>query len=570
MWKMTSIFQNSVIGKVIAAVVLSLRRAAENSRLRKLSEAVHESYGASAAKRIWERFCGAADTTRLSCYGRFTKRIDAWLSALGNILRQSVFYRILTFLRDCYFKLTDGSVIFGWIHKLNLHQWVLAAFAFYLPMEYVIRDLLGIGFLASVWEELFLMGALFLVLWRNALGQTDALQRESQMGLYILLFMGAGFFLMMIVCPWPDIALAGYRAQCEYLLWFFLILRLVENDRDFKVLYGAFLCMASLLAVHGIYQYVIGVEIPSGWVSQTEMGVRTRVFSLTGSPNIFGSLLVLAAPLAAGLIYYVKKPLAKCFFLCLTGLMCLCMLFTFSKGAWLGLVVAVVLFALYIDRRLFLLMGAAVAGILVAVPSVLNRLTYLFTSDYAEASAVGGRTLRWETGRMLLHDNNPLLGFGLGRFGGAVAMNNQVLDKTEEFEYFYMDNYYLKTMVEMGYLGLAFYLLMMAALVVWGLRAVYRSGESPVPAELPAAMGQSSVSAFPGQWKREALTRNIGNQKVLAVSIFSGLCGVLVHCYFENIFEEPYMMAYFWGLAAMLIYSGFFRKPALKSEKQTA
>ena len=34
--------------------------------------------------------------------------------------------------------------------------------------------------------------------------------------------------------------------------------------------------------------------------------------------------------------------------------------------------------------------------------------------------------------------------------------------------------------------------------------------------------------------------------------------GVLVHCYFENIFEEPYMMAYFWGMAAMLMYLGFF------------
>jgi hypothetical protein len=30
------------------------------------------------------------------------------------------------------------------------------------------------------------------------------------------------------------------------------------------------------------------------------------------------------------------------------------------------------------------------------------------------------------------------------------------------------------------------------------------------------------------------------------------MMGVLVHCYFENIFEEPYMMAYFWGLAAAL------------------
>ena len=41
--------------------------------------------------------------------------------------------------------------------------------------------------------------------------------------------------------------------------------------------------------------------------------------------------------------------------------------------------------------------------------------------------------------------------------------------------------------------------------------------------------------------------------RLIAIGIYAGLCGVLVHCFFENIFEEPYMTAYFWGLAALLI-----------------
>ena len=41
--------------------------------------------------------------------------------------------------------------------------------------------------------------------------------------------------------------------------------------------------------------------------------------------------------------------------------------------------------------------------------------------------------------------------------------------------------------------------------------------------------------------------------------MFCGLCGVLVHCFFENIFEEPYMMVYFWVIAAMIVYFGFLR-----------
>jgi O-antigen ligase len=107
-----------------------------------------------------------------------------------------------------------------------------------------------------------------------------------------------------------------------------------------------------------------------------------------------------------------------------------------------------------------------------------------------------------------------------------------------------MDNYYLKTMVEMGYIGIIFFLLLLGALMVVGLRSIYRSGRK----------GEAVVLQ-----SKDPLWRAVGDPKTLAIGIFSGLVGVLVHCYFENIFEEPYMMAYFWGLAAMLLYLGYFR-----------
>ena len=290
-----------------------------------------------------------------------------------------------------------------------------------------------------------------------------------------------------------------------------------------------------VLALHGIYQYIAAVPIPDSWVTKTEAGVRTRVFSLTGSPNIFGSLLLMAAPTAAAGIYYFKNGWMKFLSLCATGVICLSILFTFSRGSWVGLIVAIVLFSLFMDKRLIGLMGIAMAGVVALVPSITSRLTYLMTPEYKVASEVGGRALRWETGRALLHENHPWLGFGLGRFGGAVAMNNQVLDKTDEFEYFYMDNYYLKTLVEMGYLGIIFYIVALIAFAVMALRAIHACNEG-------RAYGLAD----------DALTRNDGNLKCLAAGLFAGMAGVLVHCYFENIFEEPYMMAYFWGLAACL------------------
>ncbi|MDO4581011.1 MAG: O-antigen ligase family protein [Bacillota bacterium] len=533
---------NSLILRGLLRLIETLRRYWGYSLAGRLIACLRRCYETSAAAALYHRCFDVDNYAAATSWGRLMARGRALSERLGDILRGSLFYRALCALAGGYRRLTANSRIFGYINRLGLRQWLLVAFAMYLPLEFMIRDTLGAALLASVWEELFIAAAAVYVLWRRALRQTPAIARETPLEAYLLLFIAVGALLMTVMQPYPAIAFAGYRIVVEYLLWFFLMIRLIEDDRDLRVLYFSLLLLAAFITLHGVYQYIIGVEIPDSWVSRTELGVRTRVFSLTGSPNILGSLLVLTAPLAAALIYYCKNGWWKLFFLGMTCMMFLALLFTFSRGAWVGMLVTVFIFAMFIDRRLIALMAAGAASVLAFVPSITSRITYLFTEDYAVASAVGGRALRWETGRLLLDEVNPWFGFGLGRFGGAVAMDNQIMEETETFSYFYMDNYYLKTMVEMGYIGLIVYVLLILALLLWGMRAIRRSGFS-------LATGGG-----------DALTRNSGNVRVLAVAILSGLCGVLVHCLFENIFEEPYMSSYFWGLAAMLIYIGFFRK----------
>jgi len=472
------------------------------------NNSIHRLYEESNVKVIWDDFCSADDPAQTSIYRK------------PFIFLEKIF---------------DRSI------SLPFDRLICFLFAFYLPIEYILRDVLSIGFLSSVWEELFIFAGIFVIYLK---GRFD---RVSSVEVFILIYMLVGLILCLINRPYPNVAVAGYRAQFEYMVWYFLIIRLIDSPKTAKIMIWAFCGVVFLMTLHGIYQYIIAVPIPASWTSQTEMAVRTRVFSITGSPNIFGDIIVIAAPSVAALVYYLKKPLYKLVAFCVLGLMLLCILFTFSKGAWVGLILAVVIFAMYLDRRILLAMGTAMAVVLAAVPSVTNRLTYLFTTDYQEASAVGGRSMRWALGKNLLAEGNKWIGFGLGRYGGAVAMNNQILDKTEDFAYYYMDNYYLKTLVEMGYLGLIFFILVLVVLVIFGFRSCHRAG-----------MG------FKQDYEIDPVFRNAGNDKVICVGLFSGLCGCLAHCYFENIFEEPYMMAYFWGLAATMIYFGYFAKEKYK------
>ena len=532
---MTELVKNSLFVRLIVWLYGTLRRFWRSSLLGRGWARWHDSWLQSNTKIHWDAWTGMDDPAEHSVYAKFLRAVEKVLQKIGDWLRCSLLYRILTGIRDGYLKLSSGSRLFSAINRVPLHRWFLLLFPCYLLIEYTVRDLLGIAILASVWEELFIMAGFALVLWRACLKQSDGFSRATALETALLLYMAVGLLLMMLNRPFPAIASAGYRAQVEYIVWYFILLRLIDDEADAKAVVLGFGIVVFLLSLHGIYQYIVAVPIPSSWVSQTEMGVRTRVFSLTGSPNIFGSLLLMGAPIVASCVYYFRNGWMKFLALCATGVICLSILFTFSRGSWVGLVVAVILFALYMDKRLLGLMGMVMAAVLVLIPSITSRLTYLFTTEYAEASAVGGRALRWEVGRNLLHENSPWLGFGLGRFGGAVAMNNQVLDKTKDFEYFYMDNYYLKTLVEMGYLGIIFYIVALIAFAVMAVRAI-------------RACNQGRV------WDvyDDALTRSNGNLKCLAVGLFAGMTGVLVHCYFENIFEEPYMRAYFWGLAAAL------------------
>jgi O-antigen ligase len=412
---------------------------------------------------------------------------------------------------------------------------MLALMAAMLPLDVLFRRVLPLGSAASLWDKAYFALLLLFIPWRLMMSREPVKPRPSAVDGAIIIFGGIGFFLMFAGGHDLRIAFDGLRAQAFFIPMFFVAHRLISDEGDLMAFIVPFAFIGTLVAFHGVYQYIVGTPIPYAWVAQTEMGVRTRAFSILGSPNIKASYLIMTAPPAVALAYMAKpwfegrpnwqKIIAQLMFFGAGAVMCLGCLLTFSRGGWLGMGAAIVVFALLRDRRLLFLL-AAVLAVAVFIPEIANRVTFLFTSDFAEASQRAGRAIRWEVGWELLSRSNPLLGFGLGRFGGAVAMQNQVI---EGMQYFYMDNYYMKTLVEMGWLGLAGYLFLLGALMVSGLRAYTRVYEDP-------------------------------RLRAMAAALIAALAGVLTHCYFENIFEVPYMLAYFWMLGGALLALPYLKR----------
>lgn len=487
-----------------------------------------KQYSLSVTKRVWDRLMlGPAKITDGS---RLYKKLSRWdiklhgrREQLKPILDGSVPGRIYYAVTDS--RIAKSSVLCNAIFHPGMKRVLLVAFALFLPIDWALRDVSRISFLASIWDEVFLLGSIAYLILDVIFSQTQRKSRLSPLDMPIMLFLGAGLFLMFVNSPYFRIAIDGYRATVQYILWFFVVIRLIQDDQDIRIVCLIFTAMTTAIALHGIYQYIVAVPIPSSWTTATETGVRTRVFSIFGSPNIMGDFLALMAPITASLAYYYKDIRARVVLWGCVFLMCFACLFTFSRGAWVALAVAVFVFALYNDKRLIALMVLA-GMVAINIPSVWNRISFLFTDEFVSASNSGGRAGRKALALLYLYNfSNPIFGFGLGMFGGAVAMQNQVYHWVS---YCYVDNYYLKIFTEMGYIGIVAFAVMLLGLIVNCMRSVSRS-------------------------------RKKDDMGYIAGGMFAGLCGVLVHCCVENIFEEPYMMTYFWGIAAIVIYIGFIR-----------
>ncbi len=521
---MANVFQNCLIWRVLLVMGGFLRRLAESSFAIAL---LKRWWKASGTCRFFRRHLSkdAVWSENAGCT-RLGQRFNRWLAGIRWPLawfRSSVIGRSYSAI----FRWGRESKLLGWMLRRGFTGIILTALALYCGVDYVLRDVLSISVLASIWDEGLLALSLLWCIRLRMDRRTPMETRANPLDLPILGFLALGFWLMNTVFDYYYISMDGYRATVQYMLWFFVITRLVRNDEDFMVLYYGMVALATAIAIHGVYQYIVAVPIPSNWTDQAEQSVRTRVFSIFGSPNIMADYMVMFAPMAAGLAYYVKKPWQKLLAWTCTFLMCFGCLFTMSRAGWMAMAVAVVVFCLIVDKRLFGLLVAAGVGACF-LPFVASRIGYLFTEQFAESTVRGGRSGRWHYGlNYLVESGHPWVGLGFGMFGGAIAVQNKIID---QWDYFYMDNYYLKIMAEMGYLGFAAFLILLVFLAVTCCRSIYR------------AKAQEGASMKP-----------------LAAGMFSGLCGVLMHCYFENIFEEPYMMAYFWIMAAMIVYIGFIR-----------
>ena len=337
----------------------------------------------------------------------------------------------------------------------------------------------------------------------------------------------------------PLVAVAGIGFTVEAVALFALPRMIGLGQQGARLAFGAFTGMALVLAVLALCQVVLHADFLGlqSFTGRFEEGRRVAAFLV--NPNMLGAVLAMGVPLPLLSTIRAGRPLTRLGWGLLTLVLVLALLYTFSRGAWLGLAVAILAVGVMVDWR------APVALVLCCVLAYATALVlprHVLDSDAGDAGfdlgaatlgrfgAISGGTdlrLRFVQNASPIIADHPLLGAGPGRYGGAVAwrfgtpLSEEYTDGAVPRDRT-VDNFWLHLVVESGVLGLAAFAAALAA-AVWQLLRAARLSSGETRVLLASAAAMAVVVAV------DSLTEMLleGNTTSFAAWFFLGLGSVL-------------------------------------------
>lgn len=163
-----------------------------------------------------------------------------------------------------------------------------------------------------------------------------------------------------------------------FILFSVVLFNAITGRRQLDTLLFLVVLAGSAVALYGILQYLFGWGYQSAaWVdSDMFSSISFRVPSTLDNPNMLGQYLILMIPVGGASLLSAKGWGWRAFYFCCCAVMCVCMLLTFSRGAWLGLLFAGAVFVVLLNPRLIMLAPFALVAMYFVLPeTVISRFT---------------------------------------------------------------------------------------------------------------------------------------------------------------------------------------------------
>ena len=381
-------------------------------------------------------------------------------------------------------------------------EYSLYAIAFFIPISIaLLESFVCLALLAFIIKKIILPDFTFI---------------KSRIHFFLLLFFifcGLSLLNSGLYIDKSFHALFGKWGQ--YILIFFLVQDALASSKRIRNTMRIFLLAGCLVAVDGISQHFFGYEFLRGRQIITTKQVLDAVTGPFHHYNNLAAYLICIFALFMAAISiksssHLLIPLRNKVIFCglslglfLSGA---CILLTFSRGGWIGLLFAVLLMLILSGKwKVILPIFCTFIFLLISIPVLRERAALIFASD-GDAS----RFAIWK-GAWGMIKEHPFLGKGIGTFMANFSQYTKGLGVQ------YAHNCYLQIWAETGVFSLLSFISFLSLLLWQGVKAFRKSHD------------------------------------YIVLGVFCAIFGFLVHGFFDTHFYSLQLAVLFWFMAGMLV-----------------
>ena len=317
---------------------------------------------------------------------------------------------------------------------------------------------------------------------------------------------------------------------CVFMLGYFLVVNLIRSKEWVVRCVIGLVSSCTLVSLYGLFQNFFGLAETTWHDTELFGDIEGRVVSTFENPNVLAEYLIMIIPLIAAMFIISKNPRSKLVFAFCAAASCGCLIYTWSRGAWLGFIIGMLIFLLMYHKNTLTALLFGLFGVpflpFVLPESIIQRFTSI--GDLRDTSTAY-RVHIWKAVTNMIGDCWQT-GVGIGEASFKPIYSLYALSGIESAPHSH--NLYLQIIVELGIVGIVVFLLM---LFIWA---------------------QSCLTLHKNESRSE---------KLLSAAVFCGILAVLAQGATDYIWYNYRVFFMFW----MILGLGAAVRKTLNSTAQT-
>lgn len=184
-------------------------------------------------------------------------------------------------------------------------------------------------------------------------------------------------FVSSVLSFAPVNSLMVWAMYFVFFIFYFVIINTITSKEQLISLLKLFVISGALVALYGVIQYVFKLDTQNAWIDQSMFADSTmRAYSTLENPNVLGEYLLLILPIATVFAINIKSPIiTKTIYIGIFLLSAVCLVFTQSRGCWLGFILSTAIFVTFRNGKLWCILPFLALALPFVLPdTIMNRL----------------------------------------------------------------------------------------------------------------------------------------------------------------------------------------------------